>query len=64
MDIKPCGETNDIFHIGSKAAGTNITRAIIDGWMMCVGELLAPVATVIRSELLRNTYISGVRIFV
>lgn len=44
MDIKPCGETNDIFHIGSKAAGTNITRAIIDGWMMCVGELLAPVA--------------------
>lgn len=59
MDIKPCGETNDIFHIGSEAAGTNITRATIDGWMMRVGELLVPVAAVIRSELPRNTYIQA-----
>lgn len=40
-------------------AGIDISRATIDGWVMRVGDLLAPIAAVMRNELLRGSYIQA-----
>jgi len=40
-------------------AGLDISRATIDGWVMKVGELLTPLAAVMRTELLRGSYIQA-----
>lgn len=39
--------------------GLDITRSTMDGWVMRVGELLMPMAGVMRRELLRGTYIQA-----
>ncbi len=40
-------------------AGIDISRATIDGWVMRVGDLLAPLVAVMRNELLRGSYIQA-----
>jgi transposase len=40
-------------------AGIHLSRATIDGWVMRVGDLLTPLAGVMRNELLRGTYIQA-----
>ena len=40
-------------------AGIDISRATIDGWVMRVGDLLTPIAAVMRTELLRGSYIQA-----
>jgi transposase len=40
-------------------AGIDISRATIDGWVMRVGDLLTPIAAVMRNELLRGSYIQA-----
>jgi transposase len=40
-------------------AGIDISRATIDGWVMRVGDLLIPIAAVMRNELLRGSYIQA-----
>jgi transposase len=42
-----------------REAGVEITRATLDGWVMRVGELLIPVVSVMRRELLGGTYIQA-----
>jgi len=42
-----------------REAGVEIGRATLDGWVMRVGELLIPVAAVIRRELLGGSYIQA-----
>ncbi len=39
--------------------GLELSRATLDGWVMRVGELLAPVVGVMRRELLAGTYIQA-----
>ena len=39
--------------------GVVISRATMDGWVMRVGELLTPVATAMRAELLGGSYIQA-----
>jgi transposase len=39
--------------------GLDISRSTMDGWVMQVGELLTPVARVMRSELLNGNYIQA-----
>ena len=40
-------------------AGIEITRATMDGWVMRVGELLTPLAAVMRKELLESSYLQA-----
>jgi len=42
-----------------REAGVEISRATMDGWVMRVGELLIPVAAVMRRELLGGSYIQA-----
>jgi transposase len=42
-----------------REAGLEISRAILDGWVMRVGELLTPITTVMRRELLGGGYIQA-----
>ncbi len=39
--------------------GLELSRATLDGWVMCVGELLIPIVGVMRRELLAGTYIQA-----
>jgi hypothetical protein len=43
----------------ARRAGPDISRATVDGWLMKVGELLTPLAAVMRDELLRGSYIKA-----
>jgi hypothetical protein len=40
-------------------SGVELSRATLDGWVLKVGELLIPMASAIRQELLRGTYIQA-----
>ena len=42
-----------------REAGVDISRATLDGWVMRVGELLIPIAAVMRRELLSGSYIQA-----
>src|SRR6266852_497321 len=42
-----------------REAGLEIGRATLDGWVMRVGELLQPVVSAIRQELLRASYLQA-----
>jgi transposase len=42
-----------------REAGVEISRATLDGWVMRVGELLEPVAGVMRQELLLASYLQA-----
>ena len=42
-----------------REAGVEISRATLDGWVMRVGELLTPIAEVMRRELLGGSYIQA-----
>lgn len=42
-----------------REAGLEIGRATLDGWVMRVGELLAPVAAAMRLDLLRSCYLQA-----
>ncbi|HTF61712.1 MAG TPA: transposase, partial [Edaphobacter sp.] len=39
--------------------GIEIGRATLDGWVMRVGELLVPIASAMRLELLEESYIQA-----
>ena len=39
--------------------GLEISRATLDGWVLRVGELLIPIATAIRQELLHSSYLQA-----
>jgi transposase len=39
--------------------GLELSRATLDGWVLKVGELLIPMASAMRQELLRSTYIQA-----
>ncbi len=40
-------------------SGVELSRATLDGWVLRVGELLTPMASAMRQELLRGTYIQA-----
>ena len=40
-------------------SGVELSRATLDGWVLKVGELLTPMASAMRQELLRGTYIQA-----
>ena len=40
-------------------AGIDISRATMCGWVMTIGELLAPVVGAMRRDLLTGSYIQG-----
>ena len=42
-----------------REAGLEIGRATLDGWVMRVGELLEPVVSAMRQDLLRGTYLQA-----
>jgi transposase len=42
-----------------REAGLEIGRATLDGWVMRVGELLQPVVTVMRQDLLKASYLQA-----
>lgn len=42
-----------------REAGVEISRATLDGWVMRVGELLIPIAAVMRRELVGGSYIQA-----
>jgi transposase len=42
-----------------REAGVDVGRATLDGWVMRVGELLTPVVSVMRRDLLRETYLQA-----
>jgi transposase len=42
-----------------REAGVNVSRATLDGWVMRVGELLTPVVSVMRRDLLRESYLQA-----
>jgi transposase len=42
-----------------REAGVEISRATLDGWVMRVGELLSPIADVMRHELVGGSYIQA-----
>lgn len=39
--------------------GVDLSRATLDGWVLRVGELLQPIASAIKQELLRGSYIQA-----
>jgi transposase len=42
-----------------REAGVEISRATLDGWVMRVGELLSPIVSVMRRDLLRESYLQA-----
>jgi transposase len=42
-----------------REAGVEISRATLDGWVMRVGELLGPIVSVMRRELLGGSYLQA-----
>jgi transposase len=42
-----------------REAGLQISRATLDGWVLRVGELLEPVVSAMRQDLLRSTYLQA-----
>lgn len=42
-----------------REAGVEISRATLDGWVMRVGQLLLPVVSAMRQELLRSPYLQA-----
>ena len=42
-----------------REAGVEISRATLDGWVMRVGELLTPVVSAMRQDLLRSPYLQA-----
>src|ERR1700746_2021443 len=40
-------------------SGVELSRATLDGWVLKVGEFLIPMASAMRQELLRDTYIQA-----
>jgi transposase len=42
-----------------REAGVDVSRATLDGWVMRVGELLTPVVSVMRRDLLRESYLQA-----
>ncbi len=42
-----------------REAGVEIGRATLDGWVMCVGELLAPAIAAMRRDLLTGSYLQA-----
>lgn len=42
-----------------REAGVQISRATLDGWVMRVGELLTPIVSVIRRDLLSESYLQA-----
>jgi len=40
-------------------SGVELSRATLDGWVLKVGELLIPMASAMRQELIRGTYIQA-----
>jgi hypothetical protein len=40
-------------------SGVELSRQALDGWVMRVGELLAPLAEALRQELLRGSYLQA-----
>ena len=42
-----------------REAGVEVSRATLDGWVMRVGEQLAPVVAVMRLDLLRESYLQA-----
>lgn len=42
-----------------REAGVEVSRATLDGWVMRVGELLTPVVSVMRRDLLRESYLQA-----
>ena len=42
-----------------REAGVEISRATLDGWVMRVGELLAPIVSGMRQDLLRESYLQA-----
>ena len=43
----------------SRDAGVEISRVTLNGWVMRVGELLAPVVAAMRREILAGSYIQA-----
>jgi transposase len=44
-----------------REAGLEIGRATLDGWVMRVGELLEPVVSAMRQDLLRDSHLQAVQ---
>jgi transposase len=42
-----------------REAGVEISRATLDGWVMRVGELLTPIVSAMRRDLLRESYLQA-----
>jgi transposase len=42
-------------------SGVELSRATLDGWVLKVGELLIPMASAMRQELIQGTYIQAMR---
>jgi transposase len=42
-----------------REAGVEVSRGTLDGWVMRVGELLTPVVSVMRRDLLRESYLQA-----
>ena len=42
-----------------REAGVEISRATLTGWVMRVGELITPIVTVMRQDLLRESYLQA-----
>jgi len=42
-----------------REAGVEISRATLDGWVMRVGELLIPIVSAVRRDLLRESYLQA-----
>ncbi len=42
-----------------REAGVEISRATLDGWVMRVGELLSPIVSVMRRDLLHESYLQA-----
>jgi len=42
-----------------REAGVEISRATLDGWVMRVGELLTPIVSAMRQDLLRESYLQA-----
>jgi len=60
--VAKCGDYLPLYRqsaILEREAGVEISRATLDGWVMRVGELLIPIAVVMRRELLGGSYIQA-----
>ena len=60
--VRKYGDHNPVYRqsvILLRDAGIDIGRATICGWIMTVGEMLAPVVSAMRSQLLTGSYIQA-----